>query len=107
MRLSLKPLAMALLLAASTTTGASLGATQARDRLSGNSECQPVNVLFTARSTESERLWIPLDSPSSYSLGSDGLNLFLDKPSGKITTKGHVNSKVAEGSTINSTFTLK
>ena len=54
-----------------------------------------------------EKLFVPLNSPSSYNLGADGLKLFLDRPDGKITKKGDVNDKVAEGSTFNGTYIIK
>ncbi|KAM5544408.1 hypothetical protein V8D89_002068 [Ganoderma adspersum] len=53
-----------------------------------------------------ERSFAPLDAPDSYELSAKGLSLFLDKPSGKMVTQDHVNNKVAEGSTFNSTFTV-
>ncbi|KAI0742066.1 glycoside hydrolase [Daedaleopsis nitida] len=56
---------------------------------------------------EFERNFAPLSPPSSYSLGADGLNLYLDKPAGKVTTTGHMNDKVGDGSTFNSTFTVR
>ncbi|KAI0709629.1 glycoside hydrolase [Cerioporus squamosus] len=54
-----------------------------------------------------ERDFDPLSPPGSYSLDTDGLRLFLDKPDGKITRKGRTNSKVADGATFNSTFTVR
>ncbi|PIL25480.1 hypothetical protein GSI_13370 [Ganoderma sinense ZZ0214-1] len=53
-----------------------------------------------------ERSFAPLDAPDSFELSGKGLSLFLDKPSGKVVTEDHVNNKVAEGSTFNSTFTI-
>ncbi|KAI1785812.1 glycoside hydrolase [Ganoderma leucocontextum] len=53
-----------------------------------------------------ERSFAPLNAPDSYELSAKGLSLFLDKPGGKVVTKDHINSKLAEGSTFNSTFTV-
>ena len=96
-------------------SGATLKLAKARSGVlhGGNSlprsqaDCQPARYDFSSQATGFEHDWLPLDSPQSYALGSDGLSLFLDRPSGRITSKGNVNSKVAEGSTFNSTFTLK
>ncbi|KAI0793621.1 glycoside hydrolase [Fomes fomentarius] len=54
-----------------------------------------------------ERDFDPLSPPSSYSLDADGLKLYLEKPASEVTTKGNVNSEVAEGATYNSTFTVR
>ncbi|RDX47171.1 glycoside hydrolase [Lentinus brumalis] len=54
-----------------------------------------------------KRDFTPLSPPGSYSLDSDGLKLFLDKPDGKIARKGHTNTRVADGATFNSTFTVR
>ncbi|KAI0763829.1 concanavalin A-like lectin/glucanase [Trametes elegans] len=60
----------------------------------------------TTRSSDFSEYFIATSPPASYELDSDGLQLFLDKPRGKVTTNGNVNDKTADGATINSTFTL-
>ena len=93
-----------------TTSGSGLsGASSAvlAPRARG-SHCDPFHMTFDSSTNypDFERDFAPLDGSSSYELGSGGLSLFLDKPSGRITTKDGVNSQVAEGSTFNSTFTV-
>ena len=72
------------------------------------SHCNPFRMSFGSSTNrpDFERSFAPLDAPGSYQLSAKGLNLFLDKPSGKIVTNDNVNNKVAEGSTFNSTFTV-
>ena len=72
------------------------------------SHCNPFRMSFgsLADYLDFERSFAPLDGPNSYELSAKGLSLFLDKPSGKVVTKDHVNNKVSEGSTFNSTFTV-
>ncbi|KAI0365172.1 concanavalin A-like lectin/glucanase [Pilatotrama ljubarskyi] len=72
-----------------------------------DSRCEPLQIsLSTSQTAQFNRLFVPISPPDSYELDSDGLNLFLDRPNGRIATKGMVNDKVAEGATINSTFTF-
>ncbi|KAI0666878.1 concanavalin A-like lectin/glucanase [Trametes maxima] len=71
------------------------------------SQCKQFYIsLGTAQAADFDRLFTPISPQGSYERDSDGLKLFLDRPQGKIATKGNVNDKVAEGATINSTFTL-
>ncbi len=71
------------------------------------SQCTPLSISFdSARAADVDRSFVAISPPGSYELDSDGLQLFLDKPHGSVTTKGNVNNKLAEGATINSTFTL-
>lgn len=71
------------------------------------SQCEPFSINFSGfQSSEFTRYFVPISPAGSYELGSDGLDLYLDRPHGKINTKGNVNDKVAEGATINSTATL-
>ncbi|KAH9855274.1 concanavalin A-like lectin/glucanase [Lenzites betulinus] len=71
------------------------------------SQCEPFSINFSgSQSSEFSRYFVPISPAGSYELGSDGLDLYLDRPHGKINTKGNVNDKVAEGATINSTATL-
>ncbi|KAI0628211.1 concanavalin A-like lectin/glucanase [Trametes polyzona] len=70
-------------------------------------QCEPFSMNFRgSRLSDFDKAFVPLSPSGSYGLDSDGLHLFLDRPKGKITTKGNVNDKVADGATINSTFTF-
>lgn len=72
-----------------------------------SSQCEPLSISFeSAPSADVDRSFVAISPPGSYELGSGGLQLFLDRPHGSVTTKGNVNDKLAEGATINSTFTL-
>lgn len=50
--------------------------------------------------------FVIVSPPGSAESSENGLELFLDKPSGTIQHKDNTNSKVAEGATVNSTFTI-
>ncbi|CDO68170.1 hypothetical protein BN946_scf184938.g22 [Trametes cinnabarina] len=72
-----------------------------------SSACTPVSIsLDSSHAPEFKEHFVPVSPAGSYELGSNGLQLFLDRPQGKIATKQNVNDKVAEGATLNSTFTL-
>ena len=90
-----------------TTSGSGLPSAVLAPRARG-SHCDPFHMTFDSSTNypDFERDFAPLDGSSSYELGSGGLSLFLDRPSGRIATKDGVNSQVAEGSTFNSTFTV-
>ena len=104
-------LALATLAAAATTLeGWHLREVEHHPRAHGSgSHCNPYFMAFNASTPASkfEKDFDPLSPPSSYSKDPDGLKLFLDKPDGTITRKGRTNSKVAEGATFNSTFTVR
>ena len=69
--------------------------------------CVPYhNGLQTSRPTSGNADFVGITSERSYKMGPNGLELILEKPPGKITRKDGVNSRVAEGATVNSTFTL-
>ncbi|KAI0819579.1 concanavalin A-like lectin/glucanase [Trametes gibbosa] len=71
------------------------------------SQCEPYTVsLRRSHAADFEKHFVPISSSESYELSSDALDLYLDRPRGRITTKGNVNDKVAEGATINSTSTF-
>ncbi|KAF7370643.1 Glycoside hydrolase family 16 protein [Mycena sanguinolenta] len=48
--------------------------------------------------------FIPISPDNSYALTSNGLELYLYKPEGRVTTSDGVNDQLANGATINSTF---
>ncbi|KAJ8454800.1 hypothetical protein ONZ51_g12818 [Trametes cubensis] len=71
------------------------------------SQCTPFSIALSSSDTAAfDTSFVAISPSGSYGLVQDGLELFLDRPRGQITTKGNVNNKVAEGATINSTFTL-
>ncbi|KAI9063834.1 glycoside hydrolase family 16 protein [Trametes sanguinea] len=71
------------------------------------SDCVPMSItLDSSHAMDFDRSFVPVSPAGSYQLASNGLQLFLDRPQGKIVTKKNVNDKVAEGATLNSTFTL-
>ncbi|KAI8974592.1 concanavalin A-like lectin/glucanase [Trametes punicea] len=71
------------------------------------SRCTPFSVsLDSSKAADFHRSFTAISPPGSYELDSDGLHLFLDRPHGQVVTHGNVNDKVAEGATINSTFSL-
>ncbi|EMD38766.1 glycoside hydrolase family 16 protein [Gelatoporia subvermispora B] len=74
------------------------------------SECEELSTTFNSGNISSglssDTSFVAISPAGSYSTNSDGLQLFLTRPNGKITTKGSINDKVATGATINSTFTF-
>jgi hypothetical protein len=79
-----------------------------------SSSCESFHSSFPASSVSSRSLsnrvpnspFVAISPEGSYRTGNDGLELFLQKPDGRIISKGGVNDKVADGATVNSTFTL-
>ncbi|KAI0782663.1 glycosyl hydrolases family 16-domain-containing protein [Abortiporus biennis] len=75
-------------------------------------ECQPFETTFSDPSdvshtdkVSSSTPFVAISPTGSYSIvEGSGLELYLDRPEGKIHRKDKVNDKVAEGATINSTF---
>lgn len=77
--------------------------------VSTRSQCTPFHSTFSTSdvsNSEGRAPFIAVSPPGSYKVDQTGLELYLQKPPGKITTKGGVNNVVAEGATVNSTFTL-
>lgn len=75
--------------------------------------CQPMQMSFNPSDSSVSNFgshsfspFVPLGPRDSYDITKSGLELYLDKPEGPIKTTGNVNDKVAEGATMNSTFTL-
>jgi len=74
-----------------------------------SANCQPFHSTFSAAEISPPSLFyqppfVPVSPPQSYAVDNDGLQLFMDKPKGNVKTKNGVNSVVAEGATVNSTF---
>ena len=77
--------------------------------VSTRSHCTPFHSKFPASDVSSSGNYAPfvvVSPPGSYSVDETGLQLYLKKPVGKITTKDGVNNVVADGATVNSTFTM-
>lgn len=72
------------------------------------SSCVPFKSSFSPSDvSQSQRTpFTGISSKDSYGFSESGMELYLDKPHGTIKTKGGENDKVAEGATVNSTFTL-
>ncbi|EIN09399.1 glycoside hydrolase family 16 protein [Punctularia strigosozonata HHB-11173 SS5] len=72
------------------------------------SGCTPFHTVFTSSevSASDSAPFVAISPQGSFSAGEEGLRLFLDRPTGKISTTDGINDKVADGATINSTFTL-
>jgi len=74
--------------------------------------CQPFHTTFPPGSvagdsnTPSSAPFVAISPQGSYNLGNDGLELYLKKPPGEVTTRKGVNDNTADGATVNSTFTL-
>ncbi|KAJ6581445.1 glycoside hydrolase [Mycena capillaripes] len=74
---------------------------------SEHSTCRPLDITFDESSSPSfDSHFVPISPADSYSLTSNGLELYLYKPNGHVTTSAGVNDKMGNGATINSTFTL-
>ncbi|KAJ6610234.1 glycoside hydrolase family 16 protein [Mycena sp. CBHHK59/15] len=72
------------------------------------SQCQSFHTSFDQSSMYPSpgAHFIPISPEGSYSLTSSGLELYLHKPEGPVTTATGVNDKIGNGATINSTFVL-
>lgn len=81
--------------------------------VTGDIHCRPFSTTFPLSSVSNTYSNAHLSSPftaisplGSYQTTHGGLELYLEKPEGEIGTKNGVNDKIAEGATVNSTFTL-
>lgn len=73
--------------------------------------CTPFHTTFAdgsvaRRGSHSSESFVSLSPDGSYEVGSGGLQLFMQKPRGKVTKSGGVNDKLADGATVNSTFLI-
>ncbi|KAJ7180633.1 glycoside hydrolase family 16 protein [Mycena filopes] len=79
------------------------------DRREIGTHCEPFHITFEQSTSPAfYSNFVPISPEGSYDLTANGLELYLDKPDGPVTTskdKG-VNDKVGNGATINSTFVL-
>ena len=86
-----------------TVNSVDAGITRARR---SSAQCQPFQSTFASSdvSRSSSSPFRGISPEGSYSVGDDGLQLYLQKPPGTVHTKDGVNDVVAEGATVNSTF---
>ena len=77
-------------------------------RLSLTSQCESFESNFVPGDVSGSpgAPFLALSPSGSYSNVQHGLQLYLTKPPGKITTADGVNNIVGEGATVNSTFTF-
>ena len=74
--------------------------------------CHSIHTDFTSSSVARSSAgptapFVALSPPDSYRNTDQGLELYLRRPEGTVTRKGHTNDKIAEGATINSTFVVQ
>lgn len=67
-------------------------------------QCQPFSTNFKSPSDVSSG-FVGISPANSYETSDWGLHMFMRKPDG-VQRNGNVNNVVAEGATLNSTFTL-
>ena len=75
------------------------------DQVSVN--CQPYDSTFSpgdVSATSNSAPFIAVSPPGTYDVTNDGLQMFLQKPEGKITKQGNTNNVQGTGATINSTL---
>lgn len=77
-----------------------------------SSGCTPFKSSFPSGSVASKEAsspsepFVALSPDGSWAVGGDGLELYLQRPKGEVNTKDGVNDVVADGATVNSTFTM-
>jgi len=74
-----------------------------------STQCQPFHSTFAPSdfALDGSAPFTPISPANTYEVSSDGLELFLQRPNGQITTHDGVNDQIASGATINSTFFLE
>jgi hypothetical protein len=69
--------------------------------------CQPFSITFDQSASPGfYSHFIPISPEDSYALTDNGLEMYLYKPKGRVTTSDGVNDQIGNGATINSTTTL-
>jgi hypothetical protein len=74
--------------------------------------CEPFSTNFSSSSvrpwhtTSGNEPFVALSPEKDYSVTENGLELLIRKPNGDVVEKNGVNDIVADGATINSTFTI-
>ncbi|KAJ7876789.1 concanavalin A-like lectin/glucanase [Mycena leptocephala] len=69
--------------------------------------CQPFSITFDQSASPGfYSHFIPISPEDSYALTDNGLEMYLHKPQGRVTTSDGVNDQIGNGATINSTTTL-
>lgn len=76
------------------------------------SSCTPFKSTFgsgsvgSKGSSSSSEPFVAVSPEGSWALGEGGLELYMEKPKGDVKTEGGINDVVADGATVNSTFTM-
>lgn len=76
-----------------------------------SSQCTPFKSAFgpgsvgSKGSSDSEP-FVAVSPDGSWALGEGGLELYMERPKGDVKTEGGINDVVADGATVNSTFTM-
>lgn len=79
---------------------------------SSRSSCTPFKSTFgsgsvgSKGSSSSSEPFVAVSPDGSWALGEGGLELYMEKPKGDVKTEGGINDVVADGATVNSTFTM-
>ncbi|KAF8219128.1 hypothetical protein L208DRAFT_1427141 [Tricholoma matsutake] len=68
--------------------------------------CLPLSTTFSSSSVSSVAPFVAITPRHSYQTTQAGLELYMERPQGAIKSKNGVNDKIAEGATVNSTFTI-
>lgn len=115
MKLLMHTLALLLITLSRTTTTYNVNAasipTTAQNARRSSSQCTPFHSRFEqsdiSNSHYASTPFVGVSPQGSYSVGSSGLELYLEKPNHPVKTKDGVNDIVSEGATVNSTFTVQ
>lgn len=74
-------------------------------------QCTPFKTTFTpgsvaSKGSSSSEPFVAVSPDGSWALGDEGLELYMERPKGGVKSGGGVNDVVADGATVNSTFTM-
>lgn len=79
---------------------------------SRSSSCTPFKTTFTSGSvaskgsSSSSEPFVAVSPDGTWALGESGLELYMERPKGDVKTEDGINDVVADGATVNSTFTM-
>lgn len=59
-----------------------------------------------SKGSRSSEPFVAVSPDGSWALGEEGLELYMERPKGDVKTEGGINDVVADGATVNSTFTM-
>ncbi len=112
MKLLMHTLALLIITLSRTTTTYNVNAVSIpQNARRSSSQCTPFHSRFEqsdiSNSHNASTPFVGVSPQGSYSVGTSGLELYLEKPNHPVKTKDGVNDIVAEGATVNSTFTVQ